>query len=201
MNGRDHRVLGAAAGVGVVAVSGLPGWVVAPAAVVGSVSAGGVWSPDRDQRWQGSGSRLWWRLEQQAWRVFAFLVCVAPWWRSGLGRADDPTAHRGITHWWGVPAVWAAAVAVGQWRVPGPLWWVAWWLIAGWVSHLVGDWVAGRQVYGQRGHGVPLAPWWRHAGLPLHVGLRSDGPGAHVFTYAVALPVGVWAALVALGLL
>jgi len=74
-----------------------------------------------------------------------------------------PGGHRGLSHWWGLPAV--AALATSN-LAPAPVAWVAWALILGWTSHLVGDFV-----FGIRPPGIPTMPWWAH------VGLRFDSGG------------------------
>lgn len=74
-----------------------------------------------------------------------------------------PGGHRGLSHWWGLPVLAAAATVS---LVPADLAWVAWALVLGWSSHLVGDFV-----FGVRPPGIPLLPWWGH------VGLRFDSGG------------------------
>jgi hypothetical protein len=86
-----------------------------------------------------------------------------------------PGGHRGLTHWWGLPALAALATVA---LVPAEAAWAVWALILGWSSHLAGDFVFGR-----RPPGVPTAPWWGHAGLRLDSGgglerwLRRLWPG------------------------
>jgi hypothetical protein len=78
-------------------------------------------------------------------------------------------------------------MAVGMlagWDVP---WWPFWAALVGWWSHLAGDLVHGRKVWGQDGHGIPLGPWWDHAG----VGWKSDGAMAHVVAWGLAAPASV----------
>ena len=85
-----------------------------------------------------------------------------------------PGGHRGLTHWWGLPAL----AVVPALLVPPQTAWAVWALLIGWSSHLVGDFVFGR-----RPRGVPMAPWWGHAGLGLDSGggvekwLRRLWPG------------------------
>ena len=149
-----------------------------------TVTAGGRFSPDADQYDS-------WELWRHPWRWLAWAVTLAPAWRRERGEHGDPAQHRGITHWWGVPAALAVALLMASSTVAGP-WWLAWAALAGWTSHLVGDWLCGRQVWGQHGHGIPMAPWWRHRGLPKRIGLKSDGPAAHVIAWAGAVPASVW---------
>jgi membrane-bound metal-dependent hydrolase YbcI (DUF457 family) len=73
-----------------------------------------------------------------------------------------PGGHRGLTHWWGLPAVAALATTA---LVPADAAWAVWALILGWSSHLFGDFVFGR-----RPPGIPFAPWWGHVGLLLNSG-------------------------------
>jgi hypothetical protein len=73
-----------------------------------------------------------------------------------------PGGHRGLTHWWLLPALGAAAVLV---FVPAAGAWPLWALLLGWSSHLVGDFI-----FGDRPPGIPMAPWWAYAGLRLNSG-------------------------------
>lgn len=73
-----------------------------------------------------------------------------------------PGGHRGLTHWWGLPALAAVAVLV---FVPPETAWALWALLIGWTSHIVGDFV-----FGERPPGIPMAPWWAYAGLGLDSG-------------------------------
>jgi hypothetical protein len=200
--------------------------VVLGCGAVAALTAGGRLSPDVDQYWRTRtvrcrswGQRIlfgptrevrpWWPIRglRRCWLGFAWVVTrQMPWqpepgpWRRGAGRHGDPTQHRGITHNWLAPAlaelVLLAAMAVGWaagWDVP---WWPFWAALVGWWSHLAGDLVHGRQVWGQDGHGVPLSPWWGHAG----VGLKSAGWTAHVVAWGVAVPVSVLLMKVAAGI-
>ncbi len=73
-----------------------------------------------------------------------------------------PGGHRGLTHWWGIPAAVAAATLT---FVPPSGAWAIWALLLGWTSHLLGDFI-----FGERPPGIPLAPWWHHVGLHLDSG-------------------------------
>jgi hypothetical protein len=79
-----------------------------------------------------------------------------------------PFRHRGLAHWWGLPvaaALGLAPLAPPEWR------WAAWAAIAGWSSHLLGDFFFGRPAVMQgRGPGIPLMPWWMHIGIGLDTG-------------------------------
>lgn len=83
-----------------------------------------------------------------------------------------PGGHRGLTHWWGLPALAAVATLV---FVPPEAAWAVWALLIGWTSHLVGDFV-----FGVRPPGIPMAPWWAYAGL----GFDSGGPVERVLRWA-----------------
>jgi hypothetical protein len=73
-----------------------------------------------------------------------------------------PGGHRGLTHWWGIPAMLAVATVV---FVPPEAAWAVWALLLGWSSHLVGDFI-----FGERPKGIPMSPWWAYAGLGLNSG-------------------------------
>jgi LexA-binding, inner membrane-associated putative hydrolase len=74
----------------------------------------------------------------------------------------SPGGHRGLTHWWGLPAALALATLA---FVPPEAAWAVWALLLGWSSHLVGDFI-----FGERPPGIPMAPWWAYAGLRLDSG-------------------------------
>jgi hypothetical protein len=146
VRGTTHRALGICAGV---ALGTAAGWawpqVVACGWLATLTAAGGV-SPDVDQH------RAWGLLDR----------FVPDEWLGNHG----PLQHRGIAHWWALPV--AGALAVRYW-LPGRFSWVAFALLAGWMSHLAGDFLFGRPGAG-RGPGIPFAPWWNHRGLGLAVG-------------------------------
>ena len=146
MNRATHNLLGAASGAGLGLVAGWPWWQVLASAGLASITSDGPLSPDADQ------FRGWRRVDD-----------VVPDELLGNG---GPMRHRGLTHWWGLPLL----AAVGVQMIPQSVHWIAWALLAGWTSHLVGDFVHGRPGWG-RGAGIPLAPWWAHVG----VGLKSGG--------------------------
>ncbi|HEY6796210.1 MAG TPA: metal-dependent hydrolase [Kineosporiaceae bacterium] len=146
MKGTTHRLLGACGGAALGMAMGW-GWPqIVASGWLATLTAGGPTSPDVDQR-------LLWTLADRL---------LPDEWLGNHG----PLQHRGIAHWWGVPAT----VAVVSWStVPPRFVWIAYALIAGWTSHLVGDWFFGRSGQG-RGPGIPFAPWWNHRGLGLAVG-------------------------------
>jgi hypothetical protein len=145
-----HVLAGATSAAGVGMLLGWPTGHVLLAAAVGAV-VGPL--PDVDQH------RWWRRLDR---------VLPDEW----LGHAG-PMRHRGITHWWGLPAL--ASGAMYAWASANPsvrTWlWLALAALVGWCSHLAADWVFGRAcVQEGRGPGIPLAPWWHHRGLGGDVG-------------------------------
>jgi hypothetical protein len=153
-----------------VAPGVLDGLILAATTVV---TAGGPLSPDLDQQ-------AWWRMADR----------VLP--DEALGHGG-PMRHRGITHWWGLPAALAYALSAS----PAHSW--AWWAAAGvalgWASHLLGDFVVGAKSR-HRDAGIPLAPWW------WHVGLGAPCGGVVEQAAGVALPaVAVWQAAVVAGVL
>lgn len=212
MNRLDHRLLGggwgAALGAGLHVTAGVPVGVAVGCGLIAAGTGGGPLSPDIDQLWRDRtehrrvrvgwlvwdlGKRrrraaLWARAARSCWRGFAWCVTRLPWWRDHP--RSDPAQHRGITHWWGAAAlatVLLAALQTVGWAAgwDGP-WWAAWAALVGWWSHLGGDLVHGRKVWGQDDAGIPLAPYWNHAGA----GLKSDGWTAHVVAF-LAAPAGM----------
>jgi hypothetical protein len=162
-----HRLIGAYAGGGVAYLAhwtlpALPSVaVVAASAAIAAATAPG---PDVDQR-------RWWRTLDR-WLPDEWL---------GWG---GPLQHRGITHFWGVPAVTAALLVAVSVAHPGP-WWVAWAGLAGWVSHLAADWVFGMaSPYDHRGAGIPFLPWSHHHGLGLDVGGPTETVARWVLSVA-----------------
>lgn len=149
--GPTHRLTGASAGLALaVALSWSP--LQAAAGMTLSVLvSGGRLSPDADEY-------PWWHLLDR--------LLPDEW----LGHGG-PLRHRGLSHWWGLPAAVGAAVPL----VPPSLRWVVLALLAGWCSHLVGDFLFGKpDRWADRGPGIPLAPWWGHVGLGLDTGGRLE---------------------------
>jgi hypothetical protein len=157
------------AGLGTAIVLDWPPLQAGAAMVVALLFSAGPLSPDLDQH-RG------WRLTDR----------VLP--DEALGNGG-PLQHRGITHWWGLPAAVAATLPL----VPPAAGWVLLSALAGWCSHLVGDFVFGRaDRFCGRGPGIPTAPWWGHVGVGLDTGGRTES-----FTRALVLPaVAVWQGLV-----
>jgi LexA-binding, inner membrane-associated putative hydrolase len=164
VNHRHHVLVGAAAGLGYAAMHGMPGWQCLVSAGLAGV-AGPL--PDIDNH------RWWKRLDR---------VLPDEW----LGHGG-PLQHRGLTHWWALPAVAWVAVAQGQ---PG-----AWWLfavLAGWFSHLAGDLLFGEaDRYAHRGAGIAVGPWFWYVGL----GLKSGGLSEGVLAPVIAMAATGWAML------
>lgn len=141
-----HHLGGAYAGAGLAWAQHQPWWVIAASAAIAAAAAPG---PDVDQR-------RWWRTLDR-W--------VPDEWLGWGG----PLQHRGITHWWGIPAAGALAVMA---FTPGL--WVAWAILAGWASHLALDFIFGKASPFGRGAGIPLMPWWRYVGVGLDAGGRVE---------------------------
>lgn len=157
-----HHLAGAGTALGIVCVAPAAvgdGPQVAAFVTAAIVTAGGVASPDIDNR---------------------------PWWRATIGRTWGGFAHRRITHWWGIPAGAAAALRVAD-VAPVPAA-VAWGAVAGWASHIAGDFVFGRASIG-RGPGVPLLPTQWHVGL----GLKADGVTERAVCWVLGIAVPVLA--------
>lgn len=136
MMGPQHRLFGALAGALTASVAGQEWPLVAMTALVATSTAHGWSSPDMDQ--------------------------TGPW--QALARLSGPLgpmlAHRRLTHWWALPvAVWWL---IGVY-VPAGAAWPAYALLAGWVSHLVGDFVFGK---------LPLLPW---GGPKVGLGFKTGG--------------------------
>jgi hypothetical protein len=177
-------------------VSVVPPYTTAIAAVVGAVTAGGRCSPDMDQtRWWGRLDR---RLPDE---LFPF---------------GGPMRHRGITHWWGVPAP-PTVLMWWQWPViPAPLLLIPFALVAGWWSHLVLDFILGARYRGgrrperdktfldsddhPRGPGIPLLPWWGHVGLGFRNGSLAEVLCMAFSVFALWAAVGAPGAAVVAGL-
>jgi len=163
MKGSTHRILGACAGV---ALGTSAGWTwphVVAAGWLATVSAAGRTSPDVDQDW------LWTRVDR----------LVPDEWLGNNG----PLQHRGIAHFWGLPL----AAALAAWLLVPDGWrWLPWALIAGWASHLAGDFLFGRPGAG-RGAGIPFSPWWNHRGVGLAVGGWLERTVAVLLPFVVLL--------------
>jgi hypothetical protein len=132
MLGPTHRLAGALAGAGYATLTGQRPSVVAMTALVATATSNGPASPDGDQT--------------DTWR--AATRALPSWARR----------HRGITHWWGIPALAWAAVP----QLDPLVQWAAYALIVGWASHIAGDAIFGR---------IPIDPTGRwQAGLGLDTG-------------------------------
>lgn len=150
MKGATHRLLGACGGVALGMAAGWEWPQIVASGWIATLTSGGFTSPDIDQHW------AWTRLDK---------LLPDEW----LGN-NGPMQHRGLAHWWGLPltAAWLA------WSLlPPHIVWVAFAMLAGWTSHLVGDYLFGRPGAG-RGAGIPFAPWWNHRGIGLRVGGKLE---------------------------
>lgn len=149
MTREGHHALGAVCGLGTALALGWGPLQAAAAMVISAVTAGGPTSPDVDQ-----------------YAEWKWLDRVLPDELLGHG---GPMQHRGVTHWWGLPALAGIGLCLVPFATPGI--WVAWCALIGWMSHLAGDWMFGL-AGPDRGPGIPFAPWWRHRGLGV---LSSSG--------------------------
>ncbi len=150
MDTGPHRVLAVGVVLAAAHTWSMPAGQVWVMATVASVTGGGAMSLDVDnQRWFR-------RLDR--W--------VPDEWLGNGG----PLQHRGLLHWWGWPALLAAFVTRGP-TFPVLASWALWGVVAGWVSHLIGDFLQGAQnpMYGLRA-GIPLMPWWWHIGTGIPCG-------------------------------
>jgi hypothetical protein len=164
VNRQHHVLIGAVAGMGYAAAQGLPSWQCLISAGLAGMAGP---APDVDNR------RWWKRLDR---------LLPDEW----LGHGG-PLQHRGLTHWWVLPAVgWTVAAHEAP---------EAWWvfaMLAGWISHLAGDLAFGEaNRYAHRGPGVPIGPWFWHVG----VGLKSGGLAETVLTPVIAAAGAAWAVI------
>jgi membrane-bound metal-dependent hydrolase YbcI (DUF457 family) len=172
MMGPTHRCLGGLAGVSVATLQGQPFSAVVMMGLVATATSNGPTSPDGDQ------SKAWNAVDN-----------VLP---------QSMRGHRGILHWWGIPAVawlvllphhgWAAqqllavpiladlvAALNGMPHVDPSVQWATWALIVGWSSHLAGDFVFGQ---GHRA-GIPLTPVGNYVGLRFDTGGVLENGGTY----------------------
>jgi len=172
--GATHRLLGASAALAWAAWVPLHPAQTAVALVVATVTSAGPTSPDVDRT--------------GPWQLLDRLL------PDELLGHRGPLQHRGLSHWWGLPAL-ALLVAAA---LPAQVAWLAHAAVLGWCSHLLGDLLFGQaDPRGGRGPGIPLLPWWGHVGL----GLDVDGPLERVVVQRLALPALLaWQTLDALGL-
>jgi len=164
-------------------------------------TSGGKCSPDADQF--GSWKKWDRRIPDE------LLLC------------GGPMRHRGISHWWGLPAAATWGLHEACTRLPlllaVLLLIVAGLPLLGWWSHLWSDlWIGGQYLGGKRpeaddpagawdrkstmdaddhprGPGIPLFPWWGHVGLGWRVG--SVGEWVYVLATTIvggAAVYGAW---------
>ncbi len=152
MMATTHRLTGAAAGLALASATAAGTLHTVGTIVIATITAAGVTSPDIDQR--------------RGWHLADALL------PDELAGHGGPLRHRGLAHWWGLPV---AAAVITLHVVPGRWQWLALAALAGWTSHLFGDFVFGKASrYQGRGPGIPLAPWWWHLGLGLDTGGRLE---------------------------
>lgn len=170
VNGRGHRAVGIACGLTLAATTHAPAWQWPITLAVAVATSAGPTSPDIDQ------TRAWRRADR-----------LTPDEHLGAG---GPLQHRGVTHWWALPAL--AALLTLTACPPGARW-VAWAALTGWTSHLLADAVFGRPGCG-RGPGIPLLGWTGHVGVGLPVGGALEAAVARVAVPATvaALTHGWW---------
>lgn len=168
MMGPTHRLFGALCGAGMASVSGADPTMTMLTALVSTATAHGWSSPDLDQT--------------DAWRAAARLL---------PSRVRALTAHRRLTHWWGLPVL---AYLLLLPTLPEAAQWPATALLCGWVSHLVGDAIFGT---------LPLLPWGGPTvGLGLDTGGFIETGRAEVFgRERLILPFGPTRLLLALALM
>jgi membrane-bound metal-dependent hydrolase YbcI (DUF457 family) len=156
MMGPGHALTGLSAGIAYVAATNPPAWQAPIVIGVTALTAGGPLSPDVDHT--------------PAWRILDRLL------PDELLGDGGPLQHRGISHWWAVPA----ASGLALWWF-APAWaWLAASVVLGWTTHLAGDALFGRACPGVRGPGIPLFGWTGHLGL----GLDVDGALEHAVVWA-----------------
>jgi membrane-bound metal-dependent hydrolase YbcI (DUF457 family) len=144
-----HHLAGLAASLA-VAAQVRPGPIpVVLMMVASTATAGGPLSPDVDQR--------------GLWHV-ADRLLPDEW----LGHGG-PMRHRGLSHWWGIPAAAAVWLWLARETIPGPLWWLAAGVVLGWVTHLAGDLMVGAGSP-WRDSGIPVGPWFWHVGFGFRCG-------------------------------
>lgn len=165
MNGPGHYALGASAGLVWCQVGHVEAWQVPIVLAVSAGFSSAALSPDID------GTKLWHIADR-----------ILP---DELLGEHGPMRHRGVTHWWGLhlALTWALYVFHPSW------WWFGGAVLAGWWSHLAGDFAVGARGQG-RGPGIPLFPWWGHVGL----GAKCGGWTEAVLAVLIPLVTVPWVA-------
>jgi len=170
----SHVLLGAVTGIALGTHLGMPPAQTGACAALAALAAP---IPDVD-------NRRWWQRTDR----------VVP--DEALGHGG-PMRHRGLLHWWGIPALAALPLAALGLHVNGvDVSWAGWAFLVGIASHLVGDFAFGQACPRQgRGPGIPLAPWWWHIG----VGLDTGGPTEALARWTVLPAAVVWLVAVTAG--
>lgn len=165
MMGPTHRLFGAVCGAGMAIAADADATMTMLTALVATATSHGWSSPDVDQT--------------DGWRAATRLLPA---------RARALTAHRRVTHWWGLPVLAYLLVLP---TLPQAAHWPATALLCGWVSHLLGDAIFGT---------LPLLPWGGPTvGLGLDTGGFIETGRAEVFgRERLVLPFGPTRVLLAL---
>jgi hypothetical protein len=166
MNGTAHRFFAVAVQVASGTSLNEPWWQVVAGIPFAVAFSAGPTSPDLDD------TRTWKKLDR--W--------IPDEWLGDGG----PMQHRGLLHWWGLPAV--VGLLISLFAAETPITWAAWAVVVGWASHIVADAVFGQRGYGTQ-RGVPLLPWWSHIGC----GFKSNGYVQHLVILPVSAGIIWWA--------
>jgi LexA-binding, inner membrane-associated putative hydrolase len=166
VNGTAHRVFAVAVQIAAGSALHEPLWQVIAGIPFAVAFSAGPTSPDLDD------TRTWKQLDR--W--------IPDEWLGDGG----PMQHRGLLHWWGIPAL--VAMLIDLLAPATPITWAAWAVVVGWTSHIVADCVFGQCGYGTR-TGVPVLPWWAHVGL----GFKSNGLVQHLVVVPVSAGIVWWA--------
>ena len=162
MNGTAHRLFAVSVQIAVGAGLHEPVWQVVVGIPFAVAFAAGPTSPDLDD------TKSWKKMDR--WLPDEWL---------GEG---GPMQHRGLLHWWGIPAL--VGLFVYLYAMNTPITWAAWAVIAGWGSHVVSDCIFGKSGYGTQ-KGIPLLPWWAHIGF----GFKSNGYVQHLVIVPISASV------------
>jgi hypothetical protein len=169
MMGPGHYALGACFGMAYVQVAGLDVFDAILVVPVSAFFSHGCVSPDLDN------TRFWQALDRRI-----------P--DEQLGE-QGPMRHRGILHAWELHL--ALSLTLATYAAVTDAWWpvVGGAVLAGWWSHLAGDFIVGARSK-SRGPGIPLVLWWCHVGL----GFKCNGLVERSLVWLLPLVVLPWQA-------